>query len=86
MTFDYGSFTGRNLGFVDESEQQLLREASVFVCGVGGMGGAAFMALERAGKATVIDAYMSPLPSVIVVRPADPRPEERLGFPTLGKH
>ena len=49
MTFDYGSFTGRNLGFVDESEQQLLREASVFVCGVGGMGGAAFMALARAG-------------------------------------
>ena len=175
MTFDYGSFTGRNLGFVDESEQQLLREASVFVCGVGGMGGAAFMALARAGigkfviadidrfevsnlnrqvfafndevgrekadvaaeaarrinpsieidvlganwtgampdiarrcpvivngmddiaagvhlyrtareaKATVIDAYMSPLPSVIVVRPTDPRPEERLGFPTLGK-
>jgi hypothetical protein len=39
---------------------------------------------KRAG-ATVIDAYMSPLPSVIVVRPNDPRPEERLGFPTLGK-
>jgi tRNA A37 threonylcarbamoyladenosine dehydratase len=49
MTFDYGSFTGRNIGFVDQSEQQLLREASVFVCGVGGMGGAAFMALARAG-------------------------------------
>jgi molybdopterin-synthase adenylyltransferase len=28
---------------------------------------------------------MSPLPSVIVVRPTDPRPEQRLGFPTLGK-
>jgi hypothetical protein len=34
--------------------------------------------------ATVIDAYTSPLPSVTVVRPADPRPEVRLGFPTVG--
>jgi molybdopterin/thiamine biosynthesis adenylyltransferase len=176
MNFDYYSFTGRNIGFIDECEQQLLREARVFVCGVGGMGGAAFMALARAGigkfviadidrfevsnlnrqvfafadevgrekaavaaeaarrinptieidvlgedwtdgladiarhcpvivngmddiaagvhlyrtardtNATVIDAYMSPLPSVIVVRPGDPRPEERLGFPTGGKN
>jgi len=31
--------------------------------------------------ATVIDAYASPLPSVIVVRPSDPRPEERLRYP-----
>ncbi|PAY08790.1 MULTISPECIES: HesA/MoeB/ThiF family protein [Bradyrhizobium] len=175
MNFDYYSFTGRNIGFIDEHEQQLLRQARVFVCGVGGMGGAAFMALARAGigrfviadidrfevsnlnrqvfafadevgrekaevaaeaakrinptieievlgenwtgelagiaercpvivngmddiaagvhlyrtaqraDATVIDAYMSPLPSVIVVRPRDPRPEQRLGFPTLGK-
>src|SRR5262249_13350292 len=29
-------------------------------------------------------AYSAPLPSVFVVRPGDPRPEERLGFPTLG--
>jgi molybdopterin-synthase adenylyltransferase len=175
MSFDYYSFTGRNIGFVDEREQQLLRQARVFVCGVGGMGGAALMALARAGvgkfviadidrfevsnlnrqvfafadavgrekavvaaeaakrinptieievlgeswtdeladiarrcpvivngmddiaagvhlyrtardaQATVIDAYMSPLPSVIVVRPKDPRPERRLGFPTLAK-
>jgi len=38
----------------------------------------------RVHGATVVDAYSSPLPSVFVVRPADPRPEERLGFPTLG--
>ena len=175
MSFDYYSFTSRNIGFIDEHEQLLLRQARVFVCGVGGMGGAAFMALARAGvgkfviadidrfevsnlnrqvfafadevgrekadvaaeaarrinptieievlgenwtselpdiaqrcpvivngmddiaagvhlyrtakraDSTVIDAYMSPLPSVIVVRPHDPRPEQRLGFPTLGK-
>jgi len=175
MNFDYWSFTTRNVGFIDPREQQLLRDACVFVCGVGGMGGAAFMALARAGvgrfviadidrfevsnlnrqvfafadevgrekaevaaeaarrinptiaidvlganwtdelpaiarrcpvivngmddiaagihlyrtacdaDATVIDAYMSPLPSVIVVRPDDPRPEQRLGFPTLAK-
>jgi molybdopterin-synthase adenylyltransferase len=34
---------------------------------------------------TVIDAYASSLPSVAVVRPGDPRPEERLGYPSLGK-
>ncbi len=175
MTFDYEAFTTRNIGFVDDREQQLLRQARVFVCGVGGMGGAAFMALVRAGigrfviadidrfemsnlnrqvfafidkvgqkkidvaanaarhinpsielealgadwttklpeiarrcpivvngmddiaagvhlyraardaGATIIDAYMSPLPSVTVVRPSDLRPEERLGFPTIGK-
>jgi hypothetical protein len=173
--FSYETFTTRNIGFVSEAEQASLRAAHVFVCGVGGMGGAAFMALVRAGvgrftiadidvfevsnlnrqvfanaatigasKAgsaadaarainpaveievvgaewmerlddiaarticivngiddiaagihlyrqaraagvAVIDAYMSPLPSVIVVRSEDPRPEERLGFPTVGK-
>jgi molybdopterin-synthase adenylyltransferase len=39
----------------------------------------------RVAGAPVVDAYMSPLPSVIVVRPGDPMPEERLRFPTLGK-
>jgi hypothetical protein len=38
----------------------------------------------RDRRAVVIDAYSSPLPSVTVVRPRDPRPEERLGFPTVG--
>lgn len=38
----------------------------------------------RTHGATVVDAYSAPLPSVFVVRPGDPRPEERLGFPTLG--
>jgi molybdopterin-synthase adenylyltransferase len=34
---------------------------------------------------TVIDAYASSLPSVSVVRPSDPRPEERLRYPSRGK-
>lgn len=174
-TFDYATFTTRNIGFVSEAEQRLIKSAKVFVCGVGGMGGAALMALARAGvghvviadldafdvsnlnrqvfcftdtvgrhKAeasagllhkinpdmqievlrddwprhveriaadvqlivngtddlaaslllyrtariaglAVIDAYASPLPSVYVTRPTEPMPEERLGYPTIGK-
>ena len=173
--FNYAEFTTRNFGFVSHEEQARLKAASVFVAGVGGMGGACFASLVRAGvgrigladidrfeisnfnrqvfasldtvgqdKAaaseaaalrinphielerfggewteklddiagrykviingcddvaasvalyraakthgvTVIDAYASPLPSVIVVRPDAPRPEERLSYPTLGK-
>lgn len=172
--FSYADMIGRNAGFLSPTEQATVRASSVFVCGVGGMGGAAVQSLVRAGVghlviadmdrfeisnlnrqvfatldsvgqsktaatvaaigrinpearvtvfdadwvdrldeilplhkvvingmddltagirlyrkarehgATVIDAYTSPLPSVTVVRPADPRPEERLGFPTSG--
>jgi molybdopterin/thiamine biosynthesis adenylyltransferase len=172
-SFSYAEMIGRNAGFVTPAEQERLRTSSVFVCGVGGMGGAAVQSLVRAGVgnlviadmdrfevsnlnrqvfanlgtvgsskvdatvaaiavinrdarvttfgadwvdrlddilpkhkvvingmddlvagirlyrkarehgATVIDAYTSPLPSVTVVRPGDPRPEERLGFPTV---
>jgi molybdopterin/thiamine biosynthesis adenylyltransferase len=39
----------------------------------------------REAGATVIDAYASPLPSVTVVRPGAPRPEERLRYPTRDK-
>jgi molybdopterin/thiamine biosynthesis adenylyltransferase len=170
--FDYRELVQRNIGFVTEAEQERIRHARVFVCGVGGMGGACVMSLVRAGVshltiadidrfeisnlnrqlfafldtigsnkarvtrerllainpelqirvvadewtervdeilaehpvvvngmdhvpsgillyrkarehgATVVDAYASPLPSVYVVRPGDPRPEERLGYPT----
>lgn len=173
--FDYAEMVQRNLGFVTQAEQDLLRRGTVFVCGVGGMGGACLMSLVRVGigkiifadldefelsnlnrqlfsnletvgvakveatrrqvlainpeieietheadwvehldgilertsvvvngmddvacgillyrrakalGATIIDAYASPLPSVTVVRPCDPRPEERLGFPTRDK-
>ena len=174
-TFSYAEFTTRNIGFVTEPEQRILRESRVLVIGTGGMGGAAVQALARAGVgafgladmdtfevsnlnrqvfadldsvgddkagatagrlrrinpeisleifgaewqqrldsllprypvvingmddmvaginlyrrarthgATVIDAYTSSLPSVTVVRPADPRPEERLNYPSRGK-
>jgi hypothetical protein len=173
--FSYAEFTTRNIGFVSAAEQERLRQSCVFVCGVGGMGGAALMAIARAGvgrliiadvdafeisnlnrqvfaftdtvgrpKAEaageavrrinpdaeievlgpawpeaiekiaeraavfvngtddlaaglllyrtarerglpVIDAYASPLPSVYVTRPGEAMPEERLGYPTLGK-
>jgi hypothetical protein len=175
VQFSYAEFTTRNTGFVDAAEQQKLLQACVFVCGTGGMGGAALLALARAGvgrlivadidtyevsnlnrqvfafmdtvglpKAAaaaeavrrinpqveievlgrewpdaieriagkaqvivngtddlaaslllyrtgrarglpVIDAYASPLPSVYVTRPGEAMPEERLGYPTLGK-
>lgn len=171
---NYESRTSRNRGFVTPEEQSRLRDSSVFVCGIGGMGGAAVDALVREGVGrvgiadpdtfepsnlnrqpfatratighpkttatraallernpdleveiwgpdwldhvsdilsefdvvingmddlragvalyraaarsgtTIVDAYPCPHPSVTVVRPTDPRPEERLGFPTVG--
>jgi molybdopterin-synthase adenylyltransferase len=174
MPHSYAEMITRNAGFVTPAEQERLRTGRVFVCGVGGMGGAAIQSLVRAGVgrfaiadmdtfevsnlnrqvfatldtvgkpkvqstvdalrrinpdvelttygaewterlddilpehpvvingmddlaagialyrrarkhgATVIDAYTAPLPSVTVVGPTAPRPEERLGFPTVG--
>jgi hypothetical protein len=48
-TVTYEALTSRNAGFLDAREQDRLRESAVFVCGVGGMGGAAVEALARAG-------------------------------------
>lgn len=56
--FDYAEFTTRNYGFVNASEQQQLRDASVFVCGVGGMGGAAIQSLARIGIGHFVIADM----------------------------
>ena len=41
--------------------------------------------VARDAGCTVIDAYAATLPSVYVVRPGDPRPEERMRYPTVGK-
>jgi hypothetical protein len=45
----YEELFTRNIGFVDENEQALLRAARVAVCGVGGMGGVVAQVLARAG-------------------------------------
>lgn len=47
--FNYDEFTTRNLGFVDEAEQAKLRKATIFIPGVGGMGGTVLAALARIG-------------------------------------
>ena len=54
MSFSYAEFTNRNLGFIDAVGQEKLRNATVFVCGTGGMGGAAVLALARAGVGKLI--------------------------------
>lgn len=54
MTFTYSEFTTRNIGFVTEAEQQMLKQACVFVCGTGGMGGAAIQSIIRAGVGNLI--------------------------------
>lgn len=54
--FDYAEFTTRNVGFVTPVEQEKLRDATVFVCGTGGMGGACILGLVRAGVGHLIIA------------------------------
>ena len=57
-SFDYDEFTTRNIGFVSAEEQAVLRRACAFVPGVGGMGGAAVLALARAGVGRFVIADM----------------------------
>jgi len=56
--FDYAEMTTRNAGFVTDAEQAALRTTPVFVCGVGGMGGAAVQSLARAGMERLAIADM----------------------------
>jgi tRNA A37 threonylcarbamoyladenosine dehydratase len=49
VSFTYDELVGRNLGFVTAAEQERIRTTPVFVCGVGGMGGACVQSLVRAG-------------------------------------
>lgn len=54
MSFTYAEFTTRNLGFVTQAQQDRLRDGCVFICGTGGMGGAAVQSLVRAGLGRLI--------------------------------
>ncbi len=54
--FDYESFTSRNIGFITQKEQLLLKKAKVFIPGVRGMGGVAITCLARAGVENFIIA------------------------------
>lgn len=54
--FNYAEMTRRNIGFVTAREQDSLRNATVFVCGTGGMGGACLLALARIGVGHLIIA------------------------------
>jgi len=56
--FNYSEFTTRNLGFVDEAEQLKLKNSTVFIPGVGGMGGTALVTLARIGIENFIIADM----------------------------
>jgi hypothetical protein len=46
---NYKNIFQRNIGFVDEAEQEKIKQQNVFIVGVGGMGGAAVMNLVRMG-------------------------------------
>ena len=52
--FTYHEFITRNIGFVSMKEQEVLKNTTVFVPGVGGMGGAAVECLARAGVGSFI--------------------------------
>jgi hypothetical protein len=54
--FTYEEFTTRNIGFVTAAEQTALKNATVFICGTGGMGGSAIFGLVRAGIGKLIIA------------------------------
>lgn len=69
-----------------EELDDILRAYPVVVNGMDDVRAAVLLYRKaREHGAVVIDAYTSPLPSVFRVAPEDPRPEERLGFPTVGR-
>lgn len=49
----YEALFQRNIGFVDEIEQQKIKNQKIFILGVGGMGGAALMNLVRMGYVNI---------------------------------
>lgn len=49
MTFDYHEAFSRNLGWVSEDEQEILRNKRVAIAGMGGVGGSHLLTLTRLG-------------------------------------
>ena len=49
MDFDYEEALSRNLGWVTEAEQALLRGKRVAIAGMGGVGGSHLLTLTRLG-------------------------------------
>lgn len=49
MQFDYAAAFSRNIGWITESEQQVLRGKRIAIAGMGGAGGAHLLALTRLG-------------------------------------
>lgn len=50
----YEDLFTRNIGFVDENEQAILRRSCFAVCGVGGMGGVVAQVLARSGAGALV--------------------------------
>ncbi|MBN2273912.1 MAG: ThiF family adenylyltransferase [Bacteroidales bacterium] len=57
MVIDYHQFTERNIGLLNESEQQHIKESHIAVFGVGGLGGVISEILVRSGvgSLTIVD-------------------------------
>jgi molybdopterin/thiamine biosynthesis adenylyltransferase/nitroreductase len=49
MRFDYGEAFSRNIGWVTETEQEILRTKRVAIAGLGGVGGSHLLTLTRLG-------------------------------------
>jgi len=47
--FEYGQAFSRNIGWITEQEQQVLRETRVAIAGMGGVGGSHLLTLTRLG-------------------------------------
>lgn len=49
FTFDYKTAFSRNIGWVSEAEQQILRSKRIAIAGMGGVGGSHLLTLSRLG-------------------------------------
>src|SRR5262249_13586008 len=69
-----------------DAMKRIADRAQVLVNGTDDLGASLLIyRTARERRLPVIDAYASPLPSIYVTRPGEAMPEERLGYPTIGK-